>query len=260
MTDRAFIRRGSAAAVLASVVAGILPVGAQATNLVVFAAASLKEALDEQILAFEPDRTRIVASYAASSALARQIEHGAPADLFISADADWMDYLAARSLIDGASRTDLLSNRLVLISPRGSPIRLAIAPGFPLAEALGRGRLALADPDHVPAGRYAQAALEALGAWAKVSGRIARSANVRAALMLVVRGEAPLGIVYRTDALAEPRVRAVGVFPTTSHSRIVYPAAVTASSRSPAARELLRFLRSSAARAVWEKHGFIVIY
>jgi molybdate transport system substrate-binding protein len=257
--DRTLIRGGAAAALLVSIVAAILPVDAQAANLVVFAAASLKEALDEQILAFEPARNRVVASYAASSALARQIEHGAPADLFISADADWMDYLAARSLIDGASRVDLVSNRLVLICPRASPIRLAIAPGFPLGEALGRGRLALADPDHVPAGKYARAALEALGAWAEISGRIARSANVRAALSLVARGEAPLGIVYRTDALAEPRVRVIGEFPTTPHARIVYPAAVTAPARSPAARELLLFLRSSAARAVWEKHGFIVI-
>jgi len=253
--------RGSPAAVLlVAIVAAVLPAGAHSAGLVVFAAASLKEALDEQILVFDPrGGNRIVASYAASSALARQIEHGAPADLFISADAEWMDYLATRGRIDGGSRVDLLSNRLALVSPRASRLRLVIAPGFPLGEALGRGRLAMADPGHVPGGRYARAALEALGAWKAVSGRIARSENVRAALVLVARGETPLGIVYRTDALAEPRVRVIGEFPTTSHPRITYPAAVTASSRSPAVRELLRFLRSRAARGVWKKHGFIVI-
>lgn len=253
--------RGSPAAVLlVSIVAGILPAGVRAAGPVVFAAASLKEALDAQILAFEPPvGNRVVASYAASSTLARQIEHGAPADLFISADVEWMDYLAERRLIDSGSRVELLSNRLALISPRASSISLAIVPGFPLGEALGRNRLAMADPDHVPAGKYAKAALEALGAWAEVSGRIARSENVRAALLLVARGEAPLGIVYRTDALAERRVRVIGEFPVSSHPRIVYPAAVTASSRSLVARSLLQYLRSPAARAVWEKHGFEVV-
>jgi len=254
------IRGSPAAVLLVSIAACILPAGAHSAGLVAFAAASLKEALDEQILAFEARAgNRVVVSYAASSALARQIEHGAPADLFISADAEWMDYLAARGLIDRDSRVDLLSNRLALISPRTSRLRLAIAPGFALGEALGRGRLAMADPSHVPAGRYARAALEALGAWAQVSDRIARSENVRAALVLVARGETPLGIVYRTDALAERRVRVVAEFPTTSHPRIVYPAAVTATSRSSAAWGLLRFLHSRAARVVWEKHAFTVI-
>ncbi|MGB5082893.1 MAG: molybdate ABC transporter substrate-binding protein [Burkholderiales bacterium] len=253
--------RGNLAAVLlVSIVAGILPAGARAAGPVVFAAASLKEALDAQILAFEPRvGNGTAASYAASSALARQIEHGAPADLFISADVAWMDYLDERRLIDGGSRVELLSNRLALISPRASSINLAIVPGFSLGEALGRSRLAMADPDHVPAGKYAKAALEALGAWTEVSGRIARSENVRSALVLVARGEAPLGIVYRTDALAERRVRVVAEFPVSSHPRIVYPAAVTASSGSLVARSLLRYLRSPAARAVWEKHGFDVV-
>jgi len=226
----------------------------------VFAAASLKEALDEAAKRFDADTGhRTAVSYAASSALARQIEHGAPADLFLSADMEWMDYLAARKLLDAKSRVELLSNRLVLISPAGSDIKVTIAPGFPLGELLGTSRLAMADPDHVPAGKYARAALENLGAWAGVSGRIARTENVRAALALVARRETPLGIVYRTDALAERKVRIVAEFPGSSHIRIAYPAALTASSRSRAAPQFLEFLRSLIARAIWERHGFAVL-
>ena len=233
--------------------------GVGAAEATVFAAASLKEALDEAARRFDADTGhRSVLAYGASSALARQIGHGAPADLFISADEEWMDYLAARKLIDSKSRVGLLSNRLVLISPAGSRIQLAIARDFRLGEALGPDRLAMADPDHVPAGKYARAALEALGVWAGVSGKIARTENVRAALALVARGETPLGIVYRTDALAERRVRVVAEFPASSHLPIVYPAALTSSSRSPAAPRLLAFLRSPAARAIWEKYGFAV--
>jgi len=235
--------------------------GAAAADVTVFAAASLKEALDEAVRRFDADaghRTRV--SYGASSALARQIERGAPADLFLSADVEWMDYLAARKLIDARSRIELLSNRLVLISPAGSDIEVAIRPDFPLGELLGTHRLAMADPDHVPAGRYAQSALETLGAWTGVSGRIARTENVRAALALVARRETPLGIVYRTDALAERKVRIVAEFPVSSHPRIVYPAALSASSRSPAAVQLLAFLHSKIARAIWEKHGFTVLH
>jgi len=234
--------------------------GAVAAEVTVFAAASLKEALDEAVRRFDSDtghRTRV--SYGASSALARQIEHGAPADFLFSADLEWMDYLAARKLIDAKSRIELLSNRLVLISPAGSDIKVAIRPNFPLGELLGTNRLAMADPDHVPAGKYARSALEALGAWTGVSSKIARTENVRAALILVARREAPLGIVYRTDALAERKVRIVAEFPASSHPRIVYPAALTASSGSPAAPQLLAFLRSRIARAIWEKHGFAVL-
>jgi molybdate transport system substrate-binding protein len=234
--------------------------GVSAADVTVFAAASLKEALDEAAKRFDADTGhRTVVSYGASSALARQIEHGAPAELFLSADLEWMDYLAARKLIDARSRVELLSNRLVLISPAGSDIEVAIRPNFPLGELLGTNRLAMADPDHVPAGKYARAALENLGAWAGVSGKIARTENVRAALTLVARREAPLGIVYRTDALAERKVRIVAEFPASSHLRIVYPAALTASSRSSAAPQLLVFLRSRTARAIWEKHGFAVL-
>jgi molybdate transport system substrate-binding protein len=234
--------------------------GAGAAEAMVFAAASLKEALDEAAKRFDAETGhRTVLSYGASSTLARQIEHGAPADVFVSADLDWMDYLAARKLIDAKSRIEFLSNRLVLISNAASGIKLAIAPNFPLGEVLGPDRLAMADPDHVPAGKYARAALEALGAWSGASDKITRSENVRAALALVARGEAPLGIVYRTDALAERRVRVVAEFPAWSHSPIAYPAALTASSRSPAAPRLLAFLRSPAARAIWEKYGFAVV-
>jgi molybdate transport system substrate-binding protein len=234
--------------------------GVGAAEAMVFAAASLKEALDEVARRFDADTGhRSVLVYGASSVLARQIEHGAPADLFISADREWMDYLAARKLIDSKSRVELLSNRLVLISPSDSRIKLAVARGFRLGEALGPDRLAMADPDHVPAGKYARAALEALGAWAGVSGKLARSENVRAALALVARGETPLGIVYRTDAVAERRVRVVEEFPASSHPPIIYPAALTASSKSRAASRLLAFLRSPAVRAVWEKYGFGVV-
>ena len=235
--------------------------GAAAADVTVFAAASLKEALDEAAKRFDADTGhRTVVSYGASSALARQIERGAPADLFLSADVEWMDYLAARKLIDARSRIELLSNRLVLISPSGSETKMAIWSDFPLGELLGTNRLAMADPDHVPAGKYARSALEALGAWGGASGKIARTENVRAALALVARRETPLGIVYRTDALAERRVRIVAEFPASSHPRIVYPAALTASSRSPAASQLLAFLLSRTARAIWEKHGFTVLH
>jgi len=230
---------------------------ANAAETIVLAAASLKDALDEAVRLFDANtgqNTKV--SYAASSALARQIERGAPADLFLSADVEWMDYLAERKLLRTETRADLLSNRLVLISPAASAVTMQIAPGFPLAAALGKGRLAMADPVYVPAGKYGRAALQSLGVWASVSGKIAPSENVRAALALVAREEAPLGIVYRTDALAERKVRIVAEFPATSHPRIVYPAAVTAASTSVAASRLLDFLRSPAARAIWIRHGF----
>jgi molybdate transport system substrate-binding protein len=230
---------------------------AAAETVTVFAAASLKEALDENVRVHKPGTgDRIVVSYAASSALAKQIENGAPADLFISADLEWMDYLAARKLIDARSRSNLLSNRLVLIAPAGSSVKLDVAPNFPLAAALGSGRLSIADPEHVPAGKYARSALESLGVWGSVAGRTARAENVRAALVLVSRGEAPLGIVYRTDALADGRVRTVAEFPESSHPPIVYPAALIASTKSLAARDFLEYLKSQAARALWTKHGF----
>lgn len=237
-----------------------LPLSGQAQErsaVVVFAAASLKDALDEFAKAYGAGRgSRVVLSYAASSALARQIEHGAPADVFVSADRDWMDYLDGRGRLRAGTRVDLVSNRLVLIAPAGSKASLAIASGFPLAAALGDGRLAMADPDSVPAGKYGRAALQALGVWDAVARRAARAENVRAALALVARAESPLGIVYRSDSVAEPRVRVVAEFPPGLHPDIVYPAAVLSDSRSPGAAAFLRFLREPSSRAVWERHGF----
>lgn len=227
-------------------------------QVTVFAAASMKEALDDLSRQFEAQGGgRVIVSYAASSALARQIERGAPADVFISADLEWMEYLVVRKLVRTESRVVLASNRLVLIAPAGSGIGIEIAENFPLAAALGTGRLALADPASVPAGKYAMAALRKLRAWEGVSTRTARAENVRAALALVARGEAPLGIVYATDALAERRVRVVGEFTANLHPSIVYPAAIVADSNSAAAVPLLHFLRSSAARRIWQHHGFM---
>ncbi len=226
---------------------------AHAERLTVFAAASLKEALDE-IISIYPGKA--IASYGASSMLARQIERGAPADVFISADRDWMDYLDRKSLLIPGTRRDLLRNHLVLISPASSPVKLQPAPGFPIARALGNGRLALAEPGSVPAGRYAKAALEKLGVWPQVANRVAGAENVRAALALVARGEAPLGIVYRTDALAEPRVAIAGTFPDDAHPPIVYPAAAIAGRTSGPA--FLSFLSSPEAKRIFEKHGFAV--
>jgi molybdate transport system substrate-binding protein len=239
----------------------VLPPGAvtpaPGAELLVFAAASLKDALDEQVAGFERGGARRArVAYGASSTLAKQIENGAPAQVFISADIEWMEYLAARNRIDPKSRVNLLANRLVLVAPAASGVEVEIAPGFPLDRLLAEGRLAIADPDHVPAGRYGRAALEALGIWQRVSGRTAPADNVRAALALVARGEAPLGIVYRTDALEEKRVRIVAEFPASTHPPIVYPAAVTATGRTSIGPEFLAFLRSPAGRAVWERHGF----
>jgi molybdate transport system substrate-binding protein len=226
---------------------------APAQSVLVFAAASLKNALDE---VNAQAREKAVLSYAASSVLAKQIESGAPAQLFISADLDWMDYLAQRSLIQPGTRRNLLGNRLVLIAPVGSAVQASVKAGIPLPLLLGpNGRLALGDPQHVPAGKYAKAALEKLGAWDGVAKRLAPAENVRAALALVARGEAPLGIVYATDAAAEPRVRVVDGFPDGLHPPLVYPAALTVLAKAPAG-EYLVFLRSSAARRVFEKHGF----
>ncbi|HEX7054865.1 MAG TPA: molybdate ABC transporter substrate-binding protein [Burkholderiales bacterium] len=227
---------------------------AQAQALTVFAAASLKNALDE-IAALRSPRPVLV--YGASSALARQIENGAPADVFVSADQDWMDYLEKKGLLVPGSRRDVVGNRLALISPAAHPVRLEPAAGFPLGEALGPGRLAIADPQSVPAGKYARAALEKLGVWPEVAGRLAPAENVRAALALVARGEAPLGMVYLSDVRDEPRVALAGLFPATSHPPIVYPAAAIEGARAGAAA-FLDLLASPGARAIFERHGFTV--
>ena len=225
----------------------------------VFAAASLKNALDEVGATFTAKTgTPVRFSYAASPAIARQIEAGAPADVFISADADWMNYLAERKLIVAASRRDVLSNHLALIAPADSKLRLRVGRNMPLAAALGEGRLAVAGSD-VPAGKYAQASLTALGVWPSVQGKLAQAENVRSALAFVARGETPLGIVYDTDAKVEPKVRIVGVFPDGAHPKIVYPAALVAYSQNPSAARFLGFLQGPEATAVFRRYGFIVL-
>ena len=242
---------------LAALVFALIAPAAQAQGALVFAAASLKEALDEAALAFAMGRAgRVDVSYAASSALARQVERGAPADIFISADTDWIDYLEQRGLTAPGTRRNLLANDLVLIAPAASPVKVKLAHGVDLAAALGKGRLAMADPDSVPAGKYGRAALTSLGAWKALEGRVAPSENVRGALALVARGEAPLGIVYRTDALAEKGVRIVDAFPAASHPPIVYTVVVLKRSSSRVASVFEGYLASPDARAIFERHGF----
>ena len=225
--------------------------------LTVFAAASLTDALQASADAFtRRSGIPVRLSFASSAVLARQIEAGAPADLFFSADAEWMDHVQARGLIDTRSRANLLRGRLALVAPAGNPLRLVLRRGAPIAAALGaNGRLACGDPNSVPAGRYAKAALTRLGLWPSLSERLARTENVRVALALVARGEAPLGIVYETDARAEPRVRIVGIFPPESHPPILYPIALTARAQGHATT-FYRFLRSDAARAIFRRYGF----
>ena len=232
------------------------PTAAQAP-LNALAAASLKEVMDAQGEAFtRAGGPPVRFSYAASSTLARQVEAGAPADLFVSADSDWMDYVAMKGLIDPASRRDLVTNSLALIAPRSSKIALRAELGMPLAAALGTGRLSMAGPE-VPAGRYGRAALQSLGVWDSVSGRLALADNVRGALMFVSRGEAPLGIVYDTDAKADPGVRIVAMFPSGSHPKIVYPGAMLKSSRNPAAARVMAFLKTPAGAAIFRRDGFV---
>jgi molybdate transport system substrate-binding protein len=233
------------------------PASAQQTGPVVLAAASLQEALTEAADVYAKARhPRPVLSFAGSSALARQIEAGAPADMFLSADEAWMDYVDTRHLLRAGSRKDFLTNRLVLIAPAAKPLKLAIRTGFPLARALGNSRLAMADPVAVPAGRYGRAALEKLGVWTQVSDKVASAENVRAALQLVARGEAAAGIVYATDARASKDVTVVGLFPANSHPPITYPLAILATSRNPDAARFRAFLLSAQGKAIFRKYGF----
>lgn len=252
-----YARRFLAAALLCL----LLPAAAfaQPRSPLVLAASSLQESLgecaDRWAAAGHP---RPVISFAASSALARQVDAGAPADLFLSADEEWMDYVEERGRLAPGTRVSFLANRLVLIAPAGSRVRLSIRRGLPLARALGeRGRLAMADPDAVPAGKYGKAALETLGIWSSVAGRIAPAENVRAALALVERGAAPLGIVYATDAMASKKVRVVDSFPVSSHPPITYPLARLKSSTNREAEAFRRFLLSGTARAIFARHGFV---
>jgi molybdate transport system substrate-binding protein len=244
---------------LLAVFVGAARTPAQAAPVTVFAAASLRESLGAAGQAFTKETgVPVTFSFAGSNAVARQVSQGAPADVVVTADAEWMDWMAARRLIDARSRRTILRNRLVLAAPADSKVRLSLRPGVRLSAALGQGRLAVADPA-VPAGRYGVAALKSLGAWSGVQSRLAPAADVRGALAYVARGEAPLGIVYATDARIEPRVRVVDVFPERSHPPVVYPAARVAASRNRDADAFLRFLQSPAGRAVFERYGFIPV-
>ena len=229
--------------------------------LVVFAAASLKNALDEIATAWTKQAGRPMPriSYAATSTLARQMEQGAPADLFVSADLEWMDYAQGKGLIRAGSRVNLLGNRIVLVVPRDSPLASVPISAEGLSRALAGGKLSTGNVESVPVGKYGKAALEKLGAWSAVKDSVAQAENVRAALLLVSRGEAPLGLVYATDAAADPGVRIVASFPADSHPPIVYPAALARDSTNPDGQALLDFLRGPAARAVFEKQGFTVM-
>lgn len=236
---------------------GAAPAMAQGRGPLVLAAASMREALTDAASRWTAKgHARPVVSFAASSALARQVEAGAGADLFVSADEEWMDYLQAKRLLVAGTRARLTENRLVLIAPAASRTGLRIAPRFALARALGSGRLAMADPASVPAGRYGKAALERLGVWPTVARRIAPAENVRAAMALVERGAAPLGIVYLTDARASAKVRVVGTFPASSHPSITYPVARLKASVHPEAEAFRRFLISREGRAILARRGF----
>ena len=248
---------GSAAGAPAASRAGAAA-GAAPRTLTVFAAASLKESLDAVTQAWlERSQQKVVVSYAASSALARQIERDAPADLFIPAGRDWMDTLQAEGRIDAGSRFDLVANTLVLVAPATASTRaVALTPPAAFFATLGSGRLSVAETTSVPAGRYARQSLTALRLWDGVSRQLAEAENVRAALAFVARGEAPLGIVYATDAQAEPKVRVVAVFPEHSHDPIIYPAARVAASEPAASKGFLAFLRGSEARRIFKRAGF----
>jgi molybdate transport system substrate-binding protein len=233
---------------------------ARGSPITVFAAASLTNALQELGDGFTKEYSIPVRfSFAASSGLARQIENGAPADIFFSADLEWMDYLQARNLIRRDTRHDVLGNRLVLIAPADSKIKLKIGPHFPLLAALGKGRLATGDPDSVPVGRYARQALTNLGIWNEVADRLIRADSVRSALAFVDRGEAPLGIVYETDALIDKSVQVVDVFPAGSHMPIVYPIALTGPAKGDAAK-FLAYVRGPAGEVAFKAYGFTPLH
>lgn len=231
-----------------------------ADTVTVFAAASLKNALDDVNAACEAEvGEKATVSYAASSALAKQIEEGAPADVFMSADLDWMKYLSDKNLTRKDTEVELLGNSIVLVAPADSTAATEIAPNFDLAGLLGDGKLAMANVESVPAGKYGKAALEKLGVWGSVEGKVAQAENVRAALALVSTGEAPLGIVYKTDAAAATKVKIVGTFPDDSHKPIVYPVAQTAASKDDDTPAFLKCLKSDKAKALFEAEGFTVL-
>jgi molybdate transport system substrate-binding protein len=249
-----------AAAFLLSIPPGLAQLNsAKDGDVVVFAAASLKTALDGIASAWAAETgKRAKISYAASSVLAKQIEQDAPADLFISADLDWMDYVQGKNLIQPASRVNLLGNKLVLIAPKDSSAKIELKPGADLAGALGGGRLAVGQVKSVPAGKYAKAALENLGLWASVEGKLAEAENVRAALLLVSRGEASLGIVYQTDAASDPGVKIIATFPDGTHPPIIYPAALAKKAGANAAA-FFDYIKSGKAQALFEAQGFTAL-
>ena len=234
-----------------------LPSAAQDSAITVFAAASMKNALDDIDAAYTAKTgVKVTVSYGPSSGLAKQIEQGAPADVFISADTDWMDYAVAKKTINEPTRVNLLGNSIVLIAPKDSKVEnVNIGPGFDLSKLAGDGKIATGDVKSVPVGKYAKAALEKLGSWQAAEPKFAMADNVRAALLLVARNEAALGIVYSTDAKVEPGVKIVGTFPADSHPAIIYPVAATTTAK-PAATGYLAFLRSTAAKNILEKYGF----
>ncbi len=236
------------------------PLAARAQQLTVFAAASLTDAMkDVSVEWTRAGHQPLRLSFGSSSTLALQIEQGAPANLFASADQKWMDYLAGKQLIAPDTRKDLLGNELVLVVPADHPRQAIIAPGFDLLAMLGpNGRLATGDPAHVPVGIYAQQALKKLGLWETIAPRLARAADVRSALLLVERGEAPVGIVYATDAAVSKAVMVAGTIPANTHDPIAYPFALTKAGDTPAARALMTFLSGPQARAIFIKRGFKV--
>lgn len=252
-----FARLAAILSLFAALAGAPQPLAAEG-SLTVFAAASLKSALDDTNAAFSKTTgVKVVASYAASSSLVKQVEQGAPADVFISADLRWMDYATEHRLIKPDSRVNLLGNRLVLIAAADSNLdKITIGKGFDIAKLAGDGRIAVADVKAVPAGLYAKAALESLGAWNAAEGKLAMAENVRATLAFVARGETPIGIVYETDAKIEPKVKIVGVFPDGSYPPVTYPVAATAATNNAAVARYLNFLRSGAAKAIFERYGF----
>jgi molybdate transport system substrate-binding protein len=261
--DTAPLRRRNAVMMKRTAVLGLLcalaatPAVAQNNTVTVFAAASLKNAIDDVDAAFAKSTgVKVTVSYAATSALVKQIEAGAPADVFLSADLRWMDYVAQKKLIKLDTRFNLLGNKLALIAPKDSRLdNVVIGAGFDIAKLAGDGRIAVADVKAVPAGRYAKAALQKLGAWPAAEKKLAQAENVRAALAYVSRGEAPLGIVYATDARIDPGVKIIGTFPDGSHPPVTYPAAATVAAR-PEAKRYLDFLRSATALVIFERYGF----
>ncbi|PDQ17607.1 molybdate ABC transporter substrate-binding protein [Mesorhizobium sanjuanii] len=252
--------RAIAIAGFAAALTAVMPAAHAEDKVVVFAAASLKDGLDavNKACAADVGETAII-SYAASSALAKQIEGGAPADIFISADLDWMKYLSDQNLTKPDTEVKLLGNEIVLVAPKDSTVETKIEKGFDLATLIGDGKLAMGDFKAVPAGKYGKAALESLGVWSSVEGKVAQAENVRAALKLVSTGEAALGIVYATDAHAEPGVKVIGTFPEDSHPPIIYPVAQIADSKDTDMPAFLKCLQSAKAGALFKQQGFTVL-